>query len=187
MTIYTASKIIKQSLGVLVLCTLLEVFGGSIIHSKLETLITLPIILAMFPVINGVGGNIGSIISMRLTSGLHTGMIELSIRDKELFKNIVGAGVLGVASFSTLTVIILLLAPYIGLEFPMALFWKLVITMLLSGILLTCVVVIVSIVSAFFSFKRGIDPDNTVTPLVTTSGDIVGIFFLILMISLVGI
>ncbi len=187
MTYYSARLIVRQSFVMLVFCTILEIFGGTLIHTRLETLIMLPIILTMLPVINGVGGNIGSIISMRLTSGLHTGTIEVAVSDRELLKNVGGAALLGALSFGILGVAIVTLAPYLGLAFPPALYWKLLGIIFFAGILLTCVVIIVALVSATISFNRGIDPDNTVTPLVTTTGDLVGILLLMVMITLVGI
>ena len=43
----------------------------------------------------------------------------------------------------------------------------------------------VSIITAFLSFKRGMDPDDFVSPVVTTIGDTMGIVFLFLLIGVV--
>ena len=57
--------------------------------------------------------------------------------------------------------------------------------MLGAGILMTIIVIFMSVISASLSFNRGMDPDNTVTPVVTTSGDLMGIITLIIMVGLV--
>ena len=56
-----------------------------------------------------------------------------------------------------------------------------------AGILLVCVISLVSVFTAFWSFKKGLDPDDTVAPVVTTVGDTLGIVFLFLLIGVVGI
>jgi mgtE-like transporter len=45
----------------------------------------------------------------------------------------------------------------------------------------------ISIVTAFISFKQGLDPDDMVAPVVTTFGDTLGIILLFIMIGAVGI
>jgi mgtE-like transporter len=51
----------------------------------------------------------------------------------------------------------------------------------LSGLALTVVVILVM----FLGFRRGIDPDTLVGPLVTTTGDVIGIAFLLFAVRLV--
>ena len=56
-----------------------------------------------------------------------------------------------------------------------------------AGVLLVFVISIISVATAFWSFKRGLDPDNMTAPIVTTIGDTLGIIFLFLLIGVVGI
>ena len=56
-----------------------------------------------------------------------------------------------------------------------------------SGVLLVCIISLVSVFTAFLSFKRGLDPDDMVAPVVTTLGDTLGIIFLFLFIGVLGI
>jgi len=49
------------------------------------------------------------------------------------------------------------------------------------------VVSVISVFTAFLSFKKGLDPDDMVAPVVTTVGDVMGIVFLFLLIGVVGI
>ena len=59
--------------------------------------------------------------------------------------------------------------------------------MLATGFILTVIVIAVAVLAARYSFIKGYDPDNTVTPIVTTICDILGIIILITMIGAVGI
>ena len=56
-----------------------------------------------------------------------------------------------------------------------------------AGILLIFVISIISVLTAFWSFKKGLDPDDMVAPVVTTVGDTLGIVFLFLLIGVVGV
>ena len=56
-----------------------------------------------------------------------------------------------------------------------------------AGVLLVCVISLVSVFTAFWSFKKGLDPDDIVAPVVTTIGDTLGITLLFLFIGAVGI
>jgi mgtE-like transporter len=57
----------------------------------------------------------------------------------------------------------------------------------LTGLLLVWVVSLISVLTAFYSFKRGLDPDDMVAPIVTTSGDVMGIVFLFVVIGIFGV
>jgi mgtE-like transporter len=46
---------------------------------------------------------------------------------------------------------------------------------------------LVSVLTAFLSFKRGLDPDDTVAPIVTTFGDVMGIVFLFIILGIFGV
>ena len=56
-----------------------------------------------------------------------------------------------------------------------------------TGIALIIVVSLLSVVTAFVSFKRGVDPDDMVAPVVTTLGDTLGIVFLFFFLGVVNI
>lgn len=186
MAVYSASKIIKESIPLLTICVGVEVLIGQVLNTN-QSLITIPIILALIPVINGVGGNIGSILGARLASGLHTGIIDVNFKDNELRKNMTGTLVLGAITFTILGLLIYFIMPIIGINVEVIGFAKLMMIILGAGILLIVCLVGISVVSAIYSFKKGIDPDNSVTPIVTTSGDALGILFLFLMVALIGV
>ena len=73
--IYSWKTIVKHGLPLLTICILIEIFAGQILQSNQQKLLFFPILLISIPVINGVGGNIGSILGARLASGLHLGTI----------------------------------------------------------------------------------------------------------------
>ena len=71
-----SKKIITQSTPVLLVCSLLGVSAGGILNSSIETLLTNPSLLTLLPLFSGESGSIISVLSDRLSSGLHYGLIE---------------------------------------------------------------------------------------------------------------
>jgi len=181
--IYSWKKIIRFGLPLLTLCVLIEIFAGTILQNGQNFLLTVPIFLISIPVINSVGGNIGSILGARLASGLHLGNINLDIKDKKMHENLITSIILGFITYGILGIIIYYAALLSGLLMILGLI-EFIIVLLVVGILLICIVSVISILTAFLSFKRGLDPDDFVAPIVTTISDTMGI---ILLFSIVGV
>jgi len=186
--IYNWKKIVRHGIPLLALCAFIEIFAGQILQGQQDMLIRLPIFLISIPVINGVGGNIGSVLGARLASGLHVGYISLDIKDKKMHENLLTSILIGIITYAVLAILIYFAASFsitptehwIGLIGFISI-------VLGAGILLVCVISLVSVFTAFWSFKKGLDPDDTVAPVVTTVGDTLGIVFLFLLIGVVGI
>lgn len=183
--IYDWKKIVRFSMPLLTICILIEIFAGQILQNRQEMLISLPILLISIPVINGVGGNIGSVLGARLASGLHVGYIKISINDKEMHKNLITSLVIGFITYFVLAILIYSIASFSKTSVidPM----QFIIVIVGTGVLLVCMVSFFSILTAFWSFKKGLDPDDMVAPVVTTIGDTFGIVFLFLLINIVGV
>ena len=58
---------------------LLGSFAGGILNSSVETLLTNPSLLTLVPLFSGESGNLVSILGVRLSSGLHLGLLNLQI------------------------------------------------------------------------------------------------------------
>jgi len=182
--IYSWIKIIRFGLPLLTICVLIEIFAGSLLQGGQNILIEIPIFLISIPVINSVGGNIGSILGARLASGLHVGEINLDIKDKKMHENLQTSLLLGLITYGVLAIIIYYVALFSGISMGIGLI-EFILILLLVGLLLICIVSFASILTAFLSFKRGLDPDDFVAPVVTTIGDTTGIFLLFFIIGVV--
>ena len=184
--IYSWKKIVKNGLPLLTVCILIEIFAGQILQGNQQMLLMFPIFLISIPVINGVSGNIGSILGARLASGLHLGAIELTIKDKNMQKNFITSLFMGLITYLLLAILIYYIA-YIGnIKMNVGLI-EFVSIVLGTGLLLILIISVVSVLTAFLSFKNGLDPDDMVAPVVTTVGDTLGIVFLFILIGVVGV
>ena len=184
--IYSWKKIVKHGLPLLTVAVVIEIFAGQILQGRQDMLILFPVFLISIPVINSVGGNIGSVLGARLASGLHVGYITISLRDKEMHENLFYSLLIGFITYIILAIVIYYMALLGGLRMGIGLI-EFVAILVSTGFLLICVVVLMSVLTAFLSFKRGLDPDDVVAPVVTTVSDTLGIIFLFLLIGAVGV
>ena len=192
MTVYSFRKIIKESFWLLTICIFIEILAGQALNSQ-EDIINIPLILAAIPVVNGIGGNLGSILGARITSGLHVGYIKPDFRDKTLLSNIFSILALAFVVFIVLVLLMLVLLPATGIplnlpgESGTGVIYKFIIIVVGAGFIMTTLIVIIGVLSAFWAFRRGMDPDNVVTPITTTSGDMIGITIIIVLVLMIVI
>ena len=184
--IYNWRKIVRFSLPLLILCVFIEISAGQILNHGQDILLLYPIFLISIPVINGIAGNIGSILGSRLASGLHVGYFNIDIKDDKLIENLLTSILLGFITYLILAILIYYTGLLGDIKMGISLL-KFTSIILGAGFLLVCIISIISIFTAFISFKRGFDPDDMVAPVVTTFGDILGIILLFLFIGVIGI
>ncbi len=174
-----------QSLPVLLGALVIGIMAGQILAAYRERLLAIPVLLALVPAVNGIGGNVGSILGSRVASGLHLGGIW-SNRGSGFRRDMTAAFFLTIISFSFLGALAFTMGPFLGVDVPVR-FLDLVLTPLLAGIGLIVVMGVLVIVVGMLSHRYGWDPDNVVVPVLTTAGDTLGIVFLLLAAGAVGL
>lgn len=142
-------------------------------------------LLVLVPALLASRGNVYGSFGARVATALHQGLIEARARsgDERLSAAVVAALVNGVlvsmfAAVAAYVVLVLLGRPTAPLA---TLFSIATIVGVLTGIVLTTAVVLV----VFAGYRRGYDPDTIVGPVVTTTGDVFGLVFLLLAVRLV--
>ena len=104
-----------------------------------------------------------------------------------MHENLFTSIIMGILTYTILAILIYYTASFSGIRMDDINLIKFVSIVLATGFLLICIISIVSVLTAFWSFKRGLDPDDMVAPVVTTVGDTLGIVFLFLLIGVVGV
>lgn len=174
-----------HSLPVLVGAVFIGVMAGQILSYYQDRLFAIPILLALVPAINGIGGNVGSVLGSRVASGLHFGGLW-SNQARGFRTDLLASVILTVVTFTFLGAFAYVVAPILGLTVTMSLS-KLALTTLLAGLGLIVVMILLVIVVGMLSHRFGWDPDNLVVPVLTTAGDTLGIVFLLLAGEVVGL
>lgn len=175
MTLYDRRRIVRVMAPLLVVLVAVETVGGQVLKASETLWSALPYLLLAFPAINAVGGNIASVLSSRITSRLHTGQLEATIAGGLAEDGLAGL-VLGLVTYGLLAFLLLAQARWLGVgpSNPM----DLLVVVFVAGLSLTVLLTVVAAVAAVASFRRGLDPDNLVIPIVTTTGDVAGIVLL---------
>ncbi len=186
MAVYHVKRIVLESFPVLIASMIISLVAGYMLNSSIQKISELPIILMMIPPINGLGGNIGSILGARLSSALHLGTLEPRLRGQRVLRrNMVASAMVSFIIFSFIGVIFFTIAYVSGI--PLVRSLSLSFAFFTAGIALTVAVVLATIILAFISFRGGLDPDNVVIPIITSVGDVLGVTCLLVAIIIFGV
>ncbi|WP_435365359.1 magnesium transporter [Haloarchaeobius sp. DYHT-AS-18] len=160
-------------------------FAGVVLGGMRSELEAVQGLLVLVPALLATRGNVFGSLGARLSTGLHQGLLEpyVDLSNDRLRGAIAAALSNGIfvslfAATAAFVVLTLLSAPVAPLPTLLAIA---VLAGLFSGIALTVAVVVV----VFLGFRRGHNPDTLVGPLVTTTGDVFGVAFLLLAVRIV--
>ena len=181
-----ARRIVRESLPVLLYAAGMGTLAGTVLSARLETLVTSPALLVAIPPFIATCGALGGILSARLASALHLGLLEARpVPQQGALLDGALVAVLAVVAFAAVGILTEVAAVLTGLASPGTA--QLVSATLLGGLLASAVVFFVAYYAASTSYRFGLDPDNYGVPVVTASMDFLGILCLVAAIALVGV
>lgn len=174
--------IVRTMLPLLFLLSLLEMGAGTWLEGAKNLFLDAPSLLVLLPVMIGMGGNLGSMLASRISTGLYLGTMQPRPRDTHIKRHVVA-----VFGLSLTITVLVTLAAY-GIEHvtggtAIALSTLLSITIPV-GISLAAVVSIVGVATPLAAYRYGIDPDDVAIPIVTNTCDIAGVVLLIAFVLL---
>ncbi|OLZ42177.1 ABC transporter permease [Natrinema saccharevitans] len=172
---WSIRSIVATMFPILIALSILEMGSGYVLEELEETYLANPTLLVLVPVMIGMGGNLGAILSSRLSTRLHLGLLEFDPRDEVLWTNV--AAILGLAAtiFTALGIVAWLVGQFIAE--PMALL-DLMLISVVSGMVLAGLAIVLSVLATYVSYTQGLDPDDTTIPVVTNVCDILGVIVL---------
>ena len=179
-------QIVAESLPVVLVAGVLSLVAGLTLEGQLDNLAEYPALLALVPPFLASAGSLGGILSNRLTSKLHLGvMTPKAFPGYEARADIVRVYALAIPIFALASLVADLAAVVVDLRSPGPL--DLFLVALVGGLLATTAAVGVAYYTAVASFRAGLDPDNVGMPMVTSSIDLVGSLSFVLAVALVGV
>lgn len=183
----SAGAIYRQTLPVVMISLIAGLFAGTILGSESMRagIERVPGILVLLPAFLATRGGVYGSLGARLSSGLHQGVIEPTFNFDARLTNAITASFLnGMIVSIFIAVIAFLVLLLLGGSGSLI---RLIGIMVVAGLLSALVMLSVLISVVFLGYRRGIDPDNIVGPLVTTLGDVFGVLFLLAGIYVVGV
>ena len=180
------TRILRESVPILLIAGLIDVVAGLTIEKRLESFLAFPALLVLVPPFLEDTGALGGILSARLASKLHLGVVEpANVPPRAARDDFILTFVFAVPVFILVAVSTDVAATIAGLATPGVL--RMVAISLLGGFMATVIAVGIVYYGAIATYRLGLDPDTHGIPLITSSMDLVGAFALILAIVLVGL
>ena len=181
---YTSDKeirnIVRQSTPVLFVCSILGTLAGGILNGSITTLLKSQTLLTLVPLFSGESGGLVSVLSARLSSGLHSGLIDADLKPGKvtlenfsivIFLSLIMFPVIGFLAEASTTVL-----GNAGVNYLNAILISLIAGMIVVGVMLLIVFYISTI-----SYRKGLDPDNIVIPLSTSLTDSISTLVLVVV------
>lgn len=174
-------SIVGNMFPLLIVLTVIVLVAGITLEDAEEMLTEYGLLAVMVPTMVDMGGNLGAILSSRLSTRLHLGTTDFDLRDRELWANVLAVLALGATIFTALAIGAWLIGQVIGAALPLS---ALLMISLISGMSVAVIAVIFSFAATYASFRLGIDPDDTTIPIVT---NVVDVFGMVIFIGVSGL
>jgi len=178
-------RVIKESFPILLLCTIGGVIAGLVLRNMEDELVKIPGILILLPAILGMRGNVSGALGSRLASTLHLGLIKPELKgSKILYENYLAAMILNIVMSFLLGIIAYYAYLLSGFREPVSII-QLTLISLVAGTLSGIIMTIFTILLAIYTYSKGLDPDNVLMPSLSTVGDIITVFCLLISVKLI--
>ncbi|WP_323173039.1 magnesium transporter [Natrialba sp. PRR66] len=179
----SAVDIYRQALPVILVSLVAGLFAGTLLGSETmrEGISRVPGLLLLLPAFLATRGGVYGSLGARLSSGLHQGLLDPHFEWSGRLRNAIIASFLNgmiVSLFIAVLTWVVMLA--LGRE---AALLELVIILFVAALLSAVAMLGVLLPVIFKGYRRGLDPDNVIGPVVTTVGDVFGVFFLLVGIA----
>lgn len=180
----TIRRVVRESSVVLTIAVSIDVIAGVVVESRAQEQFGAAALLILLPAFIANCGSLGGMLSSRLASKLHVGMLEPRALP----------GKVAVLDFSLTILLSLLaftgvgtagwLAAHLVPGLTALAFTTTVSVALLAGLFATPILGLVAYVAATISFRHGFDPDNHGIPIVTATMDLAGVICLLASITI---
>ena len=179
-------QILRESVPVLCVGGVVLIVAGVVIEHRLEDFIDKRAVLILVPACLAAAGAIGGILSSRLSSKLHLGVIEpRALPQRGARLDILFAFTLTVPVFVLNGVLASLSAAAFGLSSPGLA--RLVAISLIGGMIATALAGAIAYYGTVAATRVGVDPDTYGIPLVNSTVDLAGAAALVLAVGWVGL
>jgi len=178
--------ILKESSPVLVFCILLDIGAGLALNQHLASLVTLPAIIVLVPPFLEEANALGGILTSRLGSLLHMGLIEPKrVPAKVVLENFAILYIFSIWVFVLIGIFAHVVSIALGFASPGL--WELVFLSLTAGLCTVTVLNVISYYVAVYTFRFSLNPDSLSIPLTSSSIDLIGTVLLMGFLVILGL
>jgi len=175
--------ITSQLLPLLVPLCFIGTLAGVTYTFRLDELLLYPALLVLIPPFAGGCGSIGGILCSRLATDMHMGLIEpVPVPGREVMPHIVTTFIYAIIILPLMAAIAYGAGMILSFNSPGIA--PLIMICMVSGIVVISIVCIFAYMTASWSFRYGLDPDNFGIPVITGLIDLIGAAIFIWVIGM---
>ena len=183
---HVAHLIIRESLKILILASILSSIGGFGLQSIQSKLFTILPLIILLPALNDMIGDFGVIVSSKFTTMLYLGKIRgasggnrsktyftpVWLKNENLHKLFFTILCIAIISSVYMSVLSLAISYLKGFQITLELILKIMQISLISVILLVSLIFSISISFGLWIYRKKEDPNNFLIPIATSIGDL---------------
>ncbi|MEK6837391.1 MAG: magnesium transporter [Nanoarchaeota archaeon] len=176
--------IIKESIRIMLLASIISSLGGLAIENIKTIFISITPLIILLPSLNGMIGDFGAIVSSRFSAMLHEGKIK---RDwwkntelKRLFAQVLIVSLIAVA---LTCVAALLFSNWSAYKATSTTVTKIFLIAVIDVILLVLLLFLTSIFAGFYVYRKKEDPNNFLIPITTSIADFGNMIILSVLVT----
>lgn len=179
-------RILNESMPILVVAIILDLIAGVAVERQIEDFAALPALLVLLPGFLSAAGALGGILSSRLSSKLHLGLVEPeALPGRTARLDLASTMLLAFPVYALTALIAQLAASMLDLASPGL--GEMLAVALVGGLAVTVLLTFVAYYGTIAAVRFGLDPDTYGIPLVTSTLDLIGAFILVLVINGLGV
>lgn len=164
--------IIKESIKILLLASILSSIGGSALENIRAIFIALTPLLILLPVLNGMIGNYGTIISSRFSTMLYTGKIRGDWhKNRKLRELYIQIAIISVIMAFLAASMAMAISGMSGFGLSAEIGYKIFAIAILDVVILVSLLFLVAVVAGLHFYRKNEDPDNFLIPITTSIAD----------------
>jgi mgtE-like transporter len=179
-------RILAESIPLLIITGTITIFAGLTVQERLQGFLSLPALLILLPPFLQEGGALGGILSSRLASRLHLGLLEprglpplSTFRDFTLIYTFAAGVFLFIGGAANM------LAVALGLQTPGL--WTMIGVSAFAGLIVATVAIFMAYYGSVVSYRLGLNPDTQGIPIITATVDLLGAISLIISLIMFGL
>lgn len=179
-------RIVAESIPFLVAAGLVSTLAGITIQSRLSSLSAEPALLIVIPPLLSLSGSLAGILSARLATKLHLGVIDPSrVAIGPVAPDLMLVFLIAVPIYLVLGVAADVLAAIVGLASPGVV--EMLEVVMLAGVLATALTCVIAYGAALVTYRLGWDPDNNGVPMVSSTSDFLGAASFMVALVILGL
>ncbi|MBI5072784.1 magnesium transporter [Candidatus Woesearchaeota archaeon] len=177
--------ILKESIKIILLASLLSSFGGFALEEIKSLFLTMIPLIILLPALNDMVGDYGTIVSARFSTMLHEGLVEKkwwkeAAVQKLFWQIMITASITAIMSALIALILTAVMEP--GSTFTALFAVKIFAITLIDVLALVSILFFVAIIAGLHYFNLKEDPNNFLIPITTSVADFGNMFVLAVLI-----